>query len=70
MSCTCAESRLYGERNDFRAHDCAYVKARNALIPLAERYADKHAQSDTTEWSQIFCRRMNDLMKQNGRSSG
>lgn len=52
LGCTCDEGKLIGgvpartggelqpARGWERQHDCAYVKARNKLIPEAERMAD------------------------------
>lgn len=59
-------------------HDCEYVAARDALIPLAEKYANDHAgpkppgtRMDNAEcelwaarWNTLFHAHMDELWKQ------
>lgn len=73
--CSCAEGRISRDRVEIRGaptnvgpdkdrpmpgvHDCGYVAARNALIPLAEAEADRAPKSES--WSIAFHRAMNRL---------
>lgn len=83
-SCQCAEARLevvdgYGRptgeivplRSSER-HDCRYVQARNALIPLAEGIANEQVPQpsnhmgqnwDTAAWDKAFLLGMEELVK-------
>jgi hypothetical protein len=84
-SCQCAEARLevvdgYGRptgdvvpvRSGWR-HDCRYVQARNALIPLAERLADEQVPPpgrshvahiwDSAAWDTAFLLAMENLAR-------
>ena len=47
--CTHSEARLDGKRAAPPAHDCAYVDARNRLIPQAEREAARQLREQYDE---------------------
>jgi hypothetical protein len=54
-------------------HDCSYVDARNALIPAAERHANKFVpiSSDSefaARWTLAFMTEMDRLWRTRGRS--
>lgn len=42
-------------------HSCAYVKARNALIPIAERKATWDVGRHSPHWSRAFVKAMEEL---------
>lgn len=56
------------------AHNVGYIRARNKLIPQAERWADAHILPKNYEnhdeyyidWNKCYFKKMNDLAKKAG----
>lgn len=63
MACNCSESKTNGVPNNLGVHDCEYIQSRNALIPKAIEYADKRASRNTTDWTRLFIRKMDNLFR-------
>jgi hypothetical protein len=73
--CSCSEGkRPEGTPNfDRPRHSCAYVAKRNSLISAAAVFADSlvpAAQRGRKEWSRIFSRRMEKLMRESQNGEG
>ncbi len=79
MACSCSEGFIEGRAVDtgVRArvrtpgHDCAYVAARNALIPVAEaranaRWPDDRMVGYAARWTGTFVREMQLLAREKG----
>ena len=70
MACACAEGILSlpdgSQRRLPGRHDCAYIKARNALIPEAVTAANlgTKPKEDRVAWSVRFCAAMDQLVKE------
>jgi hypothetical protein len=72
--CSCLEIKdSYGEdyKNVPQWHNCHYINERNKLIPIAERYAEENARTesgsvDTYRFTQIFSTKMDQLTKEYG----
>ena len=76
MPCVCPEGRVrrpladgrrrgFGDVREVSGHDCAYVAARNKLIPQAARMADAVEMDEhTLAWDVAFLTSMTMLAKE------
>jgi hypothetical protein len=64
-TCTCAEAHVSHRRlGAARLHNCRYIRARNALIPLAEQRASVRAPQGGPEWTAAYLMAMEHLVEE------